>query len=259
MSDNFHERFDLLVGQDEARRRFVNRIHNTLFEPFLWHLSSDYHSYVRRIYTHVGERYAGDPHIEHLTGYDFLKTLRAAEGLYVACEPYERLNVDAALKALLGESEVDLGVRWDRGKFLPTGATLLDERLVNDPLRWLGDPRFLSIRGPFAKGLEHLLHSEAKPDLRPDVLTDMYEALEATAKTVCANDKDLSANRELFLSKVHASDAYKDILRWYIQYANLFRHAEGESRVRPQVEYREAESFVYLTGLFIRLAIPQEG
>jgi sulfur transfer protein SufE len=83
----------------------------------------------------------------------------------------------------------------------------------------------------------------------------MYEALEALAKVVTGRDKDLSANRELFLSKVKASEGYKGILKEYIEYANNFRHAPKQGQEKPNVSVNECESFVYLTGLFIRLAI----
>ena len=90
-----------------------------------------------------------------------------------------------------------------------------------------------------------------------DVVTDLYESLEALAKLVTGRpDKDLSGNRELFLRKVNASDAYKSLLKDYIDYANHFRHAESPAKPKPTVSEREAESFVYLTGVFIRLAIP---
>ena len=81
--------------------------------------------------------------------------------------------------------------------------------------------------------------------------------LEALAKTVTGRpDKDLSANREMFLAKVKASDEYKQLLKDYIDYANRFRHAEREGQRRPELSRKEVESFVYLTGVFIRLAMP---
>ena len=52
-----------------------------------------------------------------------------------------------------------------------------------------------------------------------------------------------------------ASEDYKVLLRDYIDYANKFRHAESECEPKPQLSEREVESFVYLTGIFIRLAM----
>ena len=83
----------------------------------------------------------------------------------------------------------------------------------------------------------------------------MHEALEALAKVETGRDKDLSANAELFVKAVKASVPYKNLLKQYIEYANNFRHAVGKSAGRPNLSAREVESFMYLTGLFIRLAI----
>ncbi len=109
---------------------------------------------------------------------------------------------------------------------------------------------------PFSKGLQHLLESDKRPELGSDVITDMYEALEALAKVVTGRStRDLSANAELFLSTLGVSDGYRSILKEYIKYANDFRHALEEGKVRSAPPAREVESFVYLTGLFIRLAV----
>ena len=81
--------------------------------------------------------------------------------------------------------------------------------------------------------------------------------MEALAKIVTGRPKkDLSANRESFLKQVNASEAYKTILKDYIKYANEFRHAAEEGKQKPVPSRREVESFLYLTGLFIRMAMP---
>jgi hypothetical protein len=68
-------------------------------------------------------------------------------------------------------------------------------------------------------------------------------------------NKDLSANAEMFISTLRVSQHHKTLLRTYIAYGNEFRHAEDEGRPRPPLSEPEVESFIYLTGLFIRLAI----
>ncbi len=176
--------------------------------------------------------------------------------LYYSVDNYTQNNVDSLIRQLLEESEVDLGIKWVGGKFLKSGAQLLDDELVNDPLNWLRDKNYLTVIAPFEKGLNHLLHSDKRPELLADVVTDMYEALEALSKIITERPtKDLSANREIFISKVKASNEYKKILAAYIEYANEFRHAKEEGNIKPDISPREVESFVYLTGLFIRLAI----
>jgi hypothetical protein len=168
-----------------------------------------------------------------------------------------RERLETLIRRLLNESEVDLGIRWESGQSIRSGATLLDEKLVNDQLHWIRACGYETVRLPFEKGLGHFLHASARPELLSDVITDMYEAVEALAKIVTNRpDRDLSANRELFLSKVKASDEYKQLLKDYIDYANRFRHAGQEGRPRPDLSAKETESFIYLTGVFIRLAVP---
>ena len=162
---------------------------------------------------------------------------------------------DRIVKFLILESEVDLNIRWQDGKFLRSGVRLLDEELVNKTLHWLNKKRYDTVLQPFSKGLDHFLHSQKRPELLADVITDMYEALEALAKIITSRkDKDLSANRELFIKCLDAPEAYKLILKDYIDYANYFRHAIKEGEKRPSLSQRIVESFIYLTGIFIRLA-----
>jgi hypothetical protein len=94
-------------------------------------------------------------------------------------------------------------------KLRQKGAALLDQKLVNDTLHWLRGAGYDSVLKPFEKGLHHLLEAHIKKDGLSDVITDMYEAVEALAKKATGRDKDLSENRELFISKVKASDHYK--------------------------------------------------
>ncbi len=258
MNKKFHERFDIEIGVDEARRRFVNRVHNHIFEGFIqsdfaWGDRNEIH---RRIVSAIGERYDSSYPLLHYVGSDFQRCLRALEALAMTLGTHHRSQLDAYIGVLLAESEADLGIEWKDGIFLRKGASLLDKKLVNEPLGRLADPRYANVLAPFSKGLQHLLESEKRPELRSDVITDMYEALEALAKIVTERStKELSANAELFIKTLSVSDGYRSILKEYIKYANDFRHALEEGRVRPTPPVAEVESFVYLTGLFIRLAI----
>jgi hypothetical protein len=99
------------------------------------------------------------------------------------------------------------------------------------------------------------LESDKRPELLSDVITDMYEALESLATIITGKDKDLSANRELFVKKLRVSENYKTILKEYISYANDFRHGSSQDSQKPSPSNHEVESFIYLTGAFIRLAM----
>lgn len=136
-----------------------------------------------------------------------------------------------------------------------TSNKLLDDRLINDPLDWMRKNGLEAVVQPFEKALNHLLGARKRPELLADVMTDAYEELEAIAKVVTGKDADLSGNREAFIEKVKASDKYKRPLKEYVDYGCRFRHAPSDVRPRPILPYCEAESFVYLTGVFLRLAI----
>jgi hypothetical protein len=142
---------------------------------------------------------------------DYHLHLRAIEALFENPETKDLTNT--AIKKILLDSEIDIGIRWDNGHFLPSGAPLLDEKLVNDALGFLTSKGHDGVLTPFRKGLDHFLHSVKNPERLADVITDTYEALEALAKIITGKDKDLSANAELMISKLSVSEEYKPILK----------------------------------------------
>jgi hypothetical protein len=250
----FTQRFNIEIGLEEARRRFVNRIHNNIFNYYYYYRLSENTRFEvhREIVSALGDRYSYSKDLSTQIDDDFFRNLLALETFY----HLGYTVIDQYIKKFLSESEVDLGVRWDNGRFIKSGAELLDNKLVNDVLDWLRDQKYITVIQPFEKGLLHFLHAENRPELLTDVVTDMYEALEALSMIITDRpNKDLSANRELFISKVKASIEYKKILSEYINYANEFRHAQEKGKSKPKILPKEAESFIYLTGLFIRLAI----
>jgi hypothetical protein len=254
MDKKFHERFNIRVGQDEAKRRFVNRAYN-LME------SGDLHYIVKvreAVANALGERHFATRAVDqHIKG-DFLDCLLALEGVFEDLKG-THAQLDGMIHKLVTESESDLGIRWQNGKFLLSSAGILDEALVNDSLKWLSDPKYANVYAPFEKALSHFMKSVKHPELLFDVITDMYESLEGLAKILTNRPgRDLSGNREVFLKNIKASEGYKKILRDYIDYANDFRHAVEEGRVRPSLSRQEAESFIYLTGIFIRLAMSEK-
>lgn len=255
----FHERFNIKIDITEAKKRFVNRAYNLIFLPY----SNRYHQRSLNlssiVATTLGKKY--HPHESGIYYYitdDFYDNLHAIEGFSdsVKNNPILIGDLNGIVNKLLYESEVDLGITWNNGKFKPSGAKILDEKLVNENLKWLSEKKYINVLGPFEKGLTHFLYSNKRPELLSDVITDMYEALEALAKIITGKENnDLSANRELFIKTVKASDEYKTILNDYISYANNFRHAAKKDLNKPHLNIKEVESFIYLTGLLIRLAM----
>ena len=258
----FHERFDIEVGLDEARQRFVNRVKSLIFQDFTEQrlLSRRDGASPTAVAKNVAYRLGDDFSIYDPIPYirnEYRRCLQALEATYEVLEGSGlEAEFSVIVKRIVHDSEVDLGIDWQPPVFVRTGAPLLDEHLVNEPLRWLSEPKYESVRKPFEKGLSHYLEAQNRPDKLADVITDMYEVVEALAKIVTGKSgKDLSANAERFISEVGTSKHYKTLLRNYIAYGNEFRHAERGGRPRPPLSEPEVESFIYLTGLFIRLAI----
>jgi hypothetical protein len=262
-SKEFHERFQISVGRDEAERRFMNRFYN-LFAAYQHDVKL---KLSRRVADSLGERYTPGYDIQYYVKDDFSRCLIAVESIFTVLESeaYEYDDrgdlslFESSISNILEQSEVDLGIRWKKGIFILSGAALLDNKLVNDPLQWMSDQRYTPVETPFRKGLSIFSKSLKHTELRQDAITDMYESLEALAGIIVGRQqKDLSANAESFLKKIQASDSYKSILKEYIKYANEFRHAVKTGKAKPVLSMREVESFIYLTGLFIRLTMGKE-
>jgi hypothetical protein len=254
----FHERVNIEVSLEEARERFVNRVYNEILWGFLLSQrfrDDDRYQLNRAVSTYLGDQFQNTA-LVNVVGRDLLRNLRAIEGIYKHLDLmlYKEQLVEI-VEEILAASEVDLGIQWRDGQFLPSGAKLLDNVLVNDVLHWLRVRRYSSVLDPFEKGLRHLVEARKRKELTADAVTDTYESLEALAKVITGRDRDLSANQELFISKVEVSDSHKKLLRQYIEFANEFRHAAASGKAKPKLSYKEAESFIYLTGLFIRLTI----
>jgi hypothetical protein len=262
MTKKFHERFELDLGIDEAKRRFVNRVLNFLLDDIRNIACEEYGPngwapLGRHICSKLGERWSGPNCLSSVFKSDFEKCLQAIEALYAHPNYADRAN--GGITSILQDTEIDIGIRWEKGRFLPSGASVLDEKLVNDVLGILSSSQYKGVSDPFKKGLDHFLHSTKKPALLADVLTDMHEALEALAKIICGKDRDLSPNRESFVSELKLADSYKRMLKEYIGYANDFaRHAGPGGKQKPLPSRKEVEGFMYLTGLFIRLALSKE-
>jgi len=262
----FHQRFNIEVELEAAKQRFISRLFNLIDGDFLGftrkqcHLS-EYVLAFKYVAFKLGIRYDGNNTLEYYAGSEFLQVLRTIEALFKAFQLENYANsadrLDKIVELAISESEIDLGISWRGGLFYPSGAKLMDEELVNEPLRWLADPKYNNVLAPFKKGLTHYLEANKNPEKLADTITDIYEALEAMAKFVTGRDKDLSANRELFVSKLRLGRQYGKMLIDYIDYANDYRHGTEPSKTRANPNPNEVEAFIYTTGLFIRLAVKQ--
>lgn len=255
----FHGRFQISLQIGDIKRRFLNRVKNQIFRDFFVMEVDDYERtrLALQVANRLGEEYRRSETLEAYSRSDFYITLQVLEFAYHALvEPKIKNRLSRLISSIIRQSEVDIGITWKDGYFLKKGAQLLDEHLVNEPLRWLTNPRYSSVHQPYQRGLERYLKCERDPSQLPDVITDIYQALEALAKVITGRpDKDLSSNAEIFMSKVAGNKHHKGMLKAYIAYANEFRHAVGPRETKRKPDSPEVENFIYLTGVFIRLAI----
>lgn len=278
MADPFHVRFKIDVPNEEAQRRFINRIENrvlNLVQALDKAGRTNSVNVINPLIVEV-ESALGEPHLTHVGSPsvfievwrerikgDFSRCLIAVEKLHeIVSVQFDELGsrkITAVITESLGQSETDLGISWQNGFFSKKGAELLDDELVNEALGWLADPKYRNVLVPFQKGLSHLLEGTRDAQRLGDTVTDMYEALEAMAKIVTGKPtKDLSGLREEFIGKLGLPESHKTMLKAYIEYGCDFRHALDAGQKRTWPLEHEAENFVYLTGIFIRLAIQSE-
>lgn len=258
MPQKHHERFGIELGVTEAKRRFVNRALNFVLDEVIPLAESRGDEHRKKLERHIcsklGERHAALGSLERVLGTDFDKCLRTLESLHELSD--FRDMVACRVSNILAETEIDIGIRWSKGQFLPAGAPILDRVVINDSLNLVATSAYKGVSDAFTKGLDHFLHSTQKPSFLADVITDMYDSLEALVKIVCGNDKGINANRDTFIKKLSLHASYNKMLAEYIDYANLIaRHAGEKGQAKPMPSRKEVEAFVYLTGLFIRLSL----
>lgn len=226
---SFYSRFAISVNKKVAEDKFINRVYTGIFDNYFAFFSQDIHDRTV-IYNRMraslafafGSRYYSNDEFDDFIGSSFTNCLQAIEVFYEIVDE-ENGDVKAfeeVLEYILKISEIDLGIEWRDGQFWRTGAKVLDEKLVNENLKWVHDKGHTNIYEPFEKALVDYSESISRPEKLQNVVIDMYKALEATAKVVTGRkDKELSANRELFISKLGLSDHHKDMLKVYVKYA----------------------------------------
>ena len=257
----FHLRFDIQVDMEQAQQHFINRIENQLSVDFPTvangTTSGDW--VLRQVASALGAIHISAAPFKYYVKRDFLQCLHALEAMYQAiAASYESAKLNMLVETVISQSEVDLGISWENGTFRRSGAKLLDEELVNEPLQWLSDPNYKSVLTPLKKGVTDFLETNKYPGKLVDTIRDMYEALEKMARIVNGNNKNLKANAEQFVSKLGLSTHYSKMLKDYTEFANEFRHAVEEGKERTPPAPQEVEAFVYTTGIFIRLAIESQ-
>ena len=125
MSQKFHQRFNIGIPLQDAMSRFVNRVHNEMFDGIFNHIARttyaiNRYAIERFVCSKLGVRYEAPQTLTVLVGNCFHENLRAIESMYQHTEI--RDMVEKAIEGIMSDSEVDLGIRWSQGQFIPTGA-----------------------------------------------------------------------------------------------------------------------------------------
>jgi len=254
---------------ENERQQFVNRVISDVFGPI--QVRSEYIEVFGSICYHVGADYekllgadklrtmndcfakAATPPLRELTKADFDKTLEVVVALY-ACyelhflEPDKEMmrEISRSVEVALRYSSVDLGIRWKDGMFYPRGAGEMDSKLVEEPLEWLRC--YPTIRADFCKAVKAFATKRYD-----DVVGDCYNVVEGYARLLLSNEKTLRNNAEEMLRCMRLGAGWDVILKKHITMADEYkRHA---SNSKKDVAEHEAEAFLYLTGLLVRLAV----
>lgn len=270
MTKKFHERFEEVeINYNDAITNTLNRFVNMIFDWPNGYLGKITNADVKRreiesyvvSYGGFGKRYFySNPGIANYLEEDNIHhAMKIVEGFFNYLTKHYDKRVVEKLSEIVGEiielAEVDISLRWEKGVFRKKGAELLDDELVDNSLNWLKIEGFETVYGPYNDSLGHLLHSNREPDRLHDGISNAFEALEGMAKIICGNDKILHANCELFISKMNVTNKFRDILKGYIDMGNQHRHSGSTEKPKPNITEHEVESFIYLTGVFLRLAM----
>ncbi|MBN2130583.1 MAG: hypothetical protein JW741_13865 [Sedimentisphaerales bacterium] len=266
MRKRFNELLGLQDTVEQERKRFVERVNQTIFHEVDTEkaTSFDYPKLFALVCFELGidshalpersrGRFDSPPReLKTLTGGDFWKTLE------VLCAMHEHIwggygNHDESqewlsemIEGVMSRCTCDIGVRWKNGFFYPSGAEELDKPLIEDVLIWLKD--YPSEEKDYRAALRNYMAG----DSLADVIKNCYSAVEGMARAVLGNEKTLDNNKDALLAKLSLSNGWNRLLANYVTYAHDYRHA---NETRHEITPQEAEAYLYMTGLVIRLTI----
>lgn len=271
---DFKRRFGQAVTIEEVKQSFLNKLRRLLlrdvetyfkegatglFDHVCLFLNKDsekvIHEYNREyLYGGLADTLEIPP-IEYFTKNKFGPTLLVVEALYtyfVGLGKSEWLGkVDQAVEEAL-EQPISLGISWREGKFYPSGAKELSERLVGDVLKWLTD--FPEAKQRFSDALERYTNSDFE-----NAIANAYSAMEGLVKELLSNDKNLEENKNEFIKKLGLPKEFSQIIHFGFLYACEFSARHGRRKVkttkRGKPDGAITESFIYHVGLIMRIAI----
>lgn len=262
MLKRFNKIFGIHEPLEQEKKRFVQRINQTIFREVENFFEYDliFSTLCFRLGEDVDEKTSEArlslntiimPKLRSLTYDDFYRTLQVVCLLYQYFSDNnknrQKLNsIDKSIKMAFSLSGVDLGIKWSKGMFYPSGAKNLDERLIEDPFDWLED--YPDEKRDFLGAIAAYTNKNLG-----EVVINCYLVVEGLVRAVLKNKKVLENNKEELFKNIDLSQEWKSILDKYISFANEFkRHASNK---RHKINPLEVEAFLYFTGLLVRLII----
>jgi hypothetical protein len=264
MLGRFNKIFSIQDDLDTEQLRFVERINQTAF-PQIEKLSYavSYKACFELVCywlgtnanTRISEFNRGTygstvyiPPLRSLTNDNFMETAKVLGFLYRALDknPREQQTLSELVDAALSNATIDLGVAWHGGMFYPSGAKELDEKLIEEPFKWLDD--FPNEKADYLKAVTG--YANKKLD---EVIINCYVAVEGLARVILENKKTLDNNREGLMERLALAQEWKALLSNFIRYANEFKRHASENR--HNLNPIEVEGFLYMTGVILRMMI----
>jgi hypothetical protein len=277
---DFKKRFGESIEIEEMKKDFVNKISHFLFQEIDRHIDNcppDYPSSSPKLFNflclslninpsevlneHNRNPFADQIYIPPLKSFirdNFETTLLIVEILYEYFQKSEEYGKEEWLKKineiviLALNQPIFLGITWKNGKFYPEEAKELEEKLISDILTWLD--QYPKIKLIFKNAMDHYSQSLQNPIKRRDVISNSFQAVEEITRVILKNDKSFDNNFNELVEKLNLNAYWKKILNYYKELSKEFgRHPGRDEEFIP--EQSDAEAFLYLSGLLIRLTV----
>jgi len=140
----------------------------------------------------------------------------------------------------------------------PSGAKLLDKKLINQNLHWLMEyPEVLEL---FEKSLADYLNYSGENAEARTILDNLRASLETLIKNILQNDKTLENNAKEIKEWLKAKEMHPNIVNSvgiFSHFNNYIHFMNDVKHNKPNIHYskNEIEHVIYQTGIFIRLII----
>jgi len=266
MQRNFYKRFWLEITLDEWKKRFVNRVNDSIFSEIkdstFKYSSYSYENILKYVCSKLWEKiwtYTWDNcwywptyfGLNELTRDDFEITLHVLEIISKVCDKW---NLDKGIKVIFFISQnddgINLWVRYHNKLFYLSWDKELDEEIIEtslDNIKWFkAEKDYLKV---LKKYLGWDLHW---------TLSWCFTTLETLSQEILGNSKWLKANKKNILKYFWWTEWFSKQWGWNINllydYLNDYseRHNWDE---RDNIDELEVEATLYQTWLIINLLI----